>query len=527
MKSHCFLVVALAALIPVSSYAGELLAQVVTTNPTPRQKVQSARAGSVTKANPLNAARQNHTATLLPSGKVLVVGGFSGRGSSGAISTTELYDPATGKWTKTGGMTNKRACQTTTLLPNGKVLAVGGIDDRTNSLTNAELYDPATGMWTATGALHTGRYFHTATLLPSGKVLVAGGGRSSGSDVLSSAEVYNPATGTWTETGALAAARQNHTATLLANGKVLVAGGMNSTKPYYLTSVEVYDAANGTWSGTGGLTTKRALHTATLLPNGSVLFAGGDSITSVELYAGLDSITSAELYDPTTGTCKATGGPTTKRTLHTATLLPSGKVLAAGGGDFSFHPLSSAELYDPTTGTWAAADWLTTKRASHTATPLPSGQVLLVGGYNNAGVSIASAELYNPAGGTAAGALPTAREGRTAPVLPDGPDSLVGTYSAEVKENGGLAEFLRIKKVGGKYRLYFRGDDSPIEVKAMGQKDMDELFGEAFKVKFTALTDGQGATVVKFPDGWKTADFECGPGYWFLSVAGPLELHKK
>src|ERR1035441_8210163 len=91
MKSHCFLVVALAALIPVSSYAGELLAQVVTTNPTPRQKVQSARAGSVTKANPLNAARQNHTATLLPSGKVLVVGGFSGRGSSGAISTTELY----------------------------------------------------------------------------------------------------------------------------------------------------------------------------------------------------------------------------------------------------------------------------------------------------------------------------------------------------------------------------------------------------------------------------------------------------
>ena len=119
---------------------------------------QPARASSATNANPLNAARQNHTATLLPSGKVLVVGGFGGSGSSGAISTTELYDPATGMWTATGEMTNKRACHTATLLPSGKVLVVGGTGDPSNSLSSAELYDPLTGMWTATGALHTARY---------------------------------------------------------------------------------------------------------------------------------------------------------------------------------------------------------------------------------------------------------------------------------------------------------------------------------------------------------------------------------
>ena len=107
------------------------------------------------------------------------------------------------------------------------------------------------------------------------------------------------------------------------------------------------------------------------------------------------------------------------------------------------------------------------------------------------------------------------------------PDSLVGSYSAQVKEIGGLGEFLRIEKGGGKYRLYLRGSDSPVEVTAMGEKDTEECLGGAFKVKFTALSDRQGITVVKFPDGWKTPKFECRPGYWFLSVAGPLELHKK
>ena len=181
----------------------------------------------------MSTERAYHTATLLPSGKVLVVGGFNG---SGAVSSAELYDPASGSWSNTGNLSTAREQHTATLLPSGQVLVVGGdsccpvlFESRaagwgggSNSLSSAELYDPASGTWTATGSLVTARFRHTATLLPSGQVLVAGGADR---DSLSSAELYDPASGNWTATGSLVTARTQHTATLLSSGQVLVAGG--------------------------------------------------------------------------------------------------------------------------------------------------------------------------------------------------------------------------------------------------------------------------------------------------------------
>jgi hypothetical protein len=165
------------------------------------------------------------------------------------------------------------------LLPSGKVLVVGGYDFYTGGVTNcAEVYDPATGTWTVTGPLNTARYHHTATLLPNGKVLVAGG---SGQGIIYSTELYDPVSGTWTATGALNTFRFFHTATVLPNGTVLVAGGDGGG------SCELYDPANGIWTTTRWMNARRALHTATLLPNGKVLVAGGqdsDPVASAELY---------------------------------------------------------------------------------------------------------------------------------------------------------------------------------------------------------------------------------------------------
>ena len=213
---------------------------------------------------------------MLANGKVLVTGGYNGN----ILSSAELFDPTTGIWTPIGSLNNARDGHTATLLPNGQVLVAGGYNG-SNYLNSVELFDPASETWTTTNSLNNARDGHTATLLPNGQVLVAGGTTNymvSASTVLASAEIYNPANGTWTPTGSLNGARVWHTATLLPNGQVLVAGGttnLNSSSASYLSSTEIYNPINGTWTVTNALNTAREDHTATLLPNGKVLIAGG------------------------------------------------------------------------------------------------------------------------------------------------------------------------------------------------------------------------------------------------------------
>jgi Kelch motif len=214
-----------------------------------------------------------------------------------------------GTWSATGGMTTARGGDpTATLLPSGKVLVTGG-HDQTSQLASAELYDPAAGTWSATGSMSTTRHSYTATLLPSGKVLVAGGWSGSGfflcffdCVVLASAELYDPATGTWSATGSLSEQRDLHTATLLPSGEVLVAGGFDGFS--FVLSEELYDPAAGTWSQASSINEQRGSHSATLLPSGAVLLAGGfDDIS----FLG-PRLASAELYDPLEGASTATGG---------------------------------------------------------------------------------------------------------------------------------------------------------------------------------------------------------------------------
>ncbi len=201
---------------------------------------QPAKAGVWSTTGSLNTGRLKHTATVLPNGQVLVVGGYSGRNSD-YWNSAELYDPATGTWATTGSLLAARGygSHTATLLPNGKVLVVGG-DTGGYYTADAELYDPASGTWAMTGSLNAARRYHTATLLANGKVLVVGGSGSGG--WLNSAELYDPASGTWTTTGSLKTPRCYHTATLLPSGKVLVAGGYESGRP---SSAELYDVGLG------------------------------------------------------------------------------------------------------------------------------------------------------------------------------------------------------------------------------------------------------------------------------------------
>jgi len=372
------------------------------------------------QAAPMQNSRTGHTMTLLPNGQLLVTGGWSSSFNAPNVtySGVEVYDPSTGTWAPDGPLTTARSGHTATLLPNGKLLVAGGgviatwagTSYYSSTLSSAEIYDAPGGRWTATGSMVTSRSYHTASLLTNRLVVVAGGADST------STELYDSSSGTWRGSGSLNIAREFHTATVLPNGRVLVAGGARFVGPTeYVSSTELYDPVAGRWATANSMHDARGAHTATLLPTGKVLVAGG--IWDVDNpYQTCYTESGTELFDSGGGTWTVVNSMTTSRALHTATLLPNGKVLVAGGVGSDFHPLSSAEIYNPANGMWAVVNSMTTTRASHTATLLTNGKVLVAGGVG------ASAELYDPAGGTwtATGTMVYARTGHTATLLPGG-----------------------------------------------------------------------------------------------------------
>ncbi len=181
-----------------------------------------------------------------------------------------------------------------------------------------------------------------------------------------------------------------------------------------LTGPVVIDPA---WSSTGVMSVPRYHHTATMLPSGKVLVTGGGN--------GSTSATStAELYDPASGTWSATGSTPTAHQSHTATLLASGKVLVVGGYDRFYDYNHKAELYDPATETWTPVASPLRHHLNHTATLLASGKVLVAGDPNSSGTT----ELYDPATGTwtRQGAPLTPRRMHGAVLLPSGQVLIAG-----------------------------------------------------------------------------------------------------
>ena len=129
------------------------------------------------------------------------------------------------------------------------------------------------------------------------------------------------------------------------------------------------------------MTIPRSFHTTMLLANGKVLATGGRIHTGPD-YSDFKAIADADLYDPATGKWSATGTMTISRTDHSASLLPNGQVLVAGGEtvDFNGVTVASAELYNPLTGSWTATGSMLLSRERHTANVLQNGQVLVAGG---------------------------------------------------------------------------------------------------------------------------------------------------
>jgi hypothetical protein len=230
----------------------------------------------------------------------------------------------------------------------------------------------------------------------------------------------------WRPVGGLSPPRAQHTATELSDGRVLIAGG-NVSVLRVTPTVAVYDPAYdppagrirtlsarplsgrrvalrfepaGPMVARARMRTARGGHSATLLPGGRVLVAGGNG-------GGTTRLASAEIYDPERDSWKATGSLAAARAFHTATSLGDGRVLVIGGVGADGSPLASAEIYDPRTGAWSEAAPMAVPRANHTATALTGGRVLVAGGDNRRVpgrvpelVPTESAEVYDAASGT-------------------------------------------------------------------------------------------------------------------------------
>ncbi len=350
-----------------------------------------------------------------------------------AVEYPALLDPV---WTTTANQMIGRSGHTSTTLPSGEVLLAGGFDASGAALDSAEMFCPpelcGLGIFGAAlpGALQTARGGHTATLLATNDRVLVTGGRTQaiGGTVLGSAEIYDVGPQSFRTVDAMSAARVEHTATRLgaaAGDKVLVAGGVS------LATAELFDPVSEIFEAPLNMTGKRRAHVAVLAGNGKVLLAGG-----IDDQLAL-AVSHADLYDPTAGTfAKSADNMTSVRAFAAAARLEDaqGSVLITGGRNESGFTFETAEIYRPSTDTFQSQlIQMQTKRAFHTATTLlGEGKVLLTGGFDGAN-DLANTEVFDllsPNAFTLATTMSFARSRHAASLLNNGQVLVTGGETA-------------------------------------------------------------------------------------------------
>jgi hypothetical protein len=364
----------------------------------------------------------------------------AGEASPAISDTTQRAEPASGLTAveesvrQVATLRTARAAHTATTLPSGQVLVVGGMADGASSVASVELFDPANNSVQEIRSLAEGRVSHTATLLGSGSVLIAGGYNG---EYLASLEIFDPATQSFRAGGSLVEGRSGHTATLLPDGRILFVGGVGRGWTF-LQSAELYDPQNRRSEPVGSMNVRRESHTATLLADGRVLVIGGHTGRRANMTVHV----SAELFDPQSRRFEPAGTLGTARHKHDAIKLTDARVLVIGGADHTdrLH-YATTEIYNPRSAAFERGPSMAQRRykIAGTSILLPGGNVLVTSGAQAAEILDVGKWEFR----TVPGRFPEAYRFSTASLLRNGDVVIAGGYSDANTNTAGVWRFGR------------------------------------------------------------------------------------
>jgi N-acetylneuraminic acid mutarotase len=296
------------------------------------------RSNTLLKVGDLRNGREGHQAVRLNGGRILVTGGNSGL----AVTTAEVIDERTGAVSATGNPRVGRTSHTATRLGNDKVLITGGYTSGEGEVfgisRSAEIWDPATNQFRLLPAtMRMARAGHSATLLPDGRVLIVGGLSVDASYQF--AEIFDPATETFSVSAAVDNRERGlHATVQLPDGAVLVLGGeTEATRP--VAWVTQFGGNGGTSQILANLVQPRTLVEGAVSRDGRVFLFGG------EIGPGNLTTDTAEAYSPATGGMPIASLPG-PRVGHTTTRLTDGRFLIAGGEDADGRFVRSVLFYE-------------------------------------------------------------------------------------------------------------------------------------------------------------------------------------